>query len=136
MTRCVTSVTQCVIALTWCVTALLGGGNLDGLPNAEQEEESTSGVSTYDSTRREHECAHYDNRELYGQLQNIEEENRRWGCSVVESCLALMFFTGTLQGSQNHSGLQKICWKSGQNLFLLHPGQLTCQLIFSPTRKY
>ncbi|KAI0229034.1 hypothetical protein LSAT2_020535 [Lamellibrachia satsuma] len=57
--------------------ALLGGGNLDGLPNAEQEEESTSGVSTYDSTRREHECAHYDNRELYGQLQNIEEENRR-----------------------------------------------------------
>ena len=69
--------------MLWCVscdvchvTALLGG-NVDGVVNADQEEESTSGVSTYDSTRREHECGHYDNRELYGQLQNIEEENRR-----------------------------------------------------------
>lgn len=58
------------------------GANISGASGARQEpeEESTSGVSTYDSTKKEHELIHYDRpdkRELYQQLGDLESENKR-----------------------------------------------------------
>lgn len=63
------------------------GANIAGDPALpavvpeQQEEESTSGVSTFDSSHRPQETSRYDridNRELYGQLRELEDENRKY----------------------------------------------------------
>lgn len=59
--------------------ANIAGNTTAPLPD-QQEEESTSGVSTFDSSHRPQDTSHYDrvdNRELYGQLRDLEEENRK-----------------------------------------------------------
>ena len=57
-------------------------------PVAEEKEESTSGVSTFDSSHRPPDVQRYerlDNRDLYSQLREVEEENRRLLQKLIES---------------------------------------------------